>query len=191
MQGCGASLLLRDDLQRSEIASALASVAKRVVEHSPVLQQVTMETEPMIFLVSDRAPSTLKKHLCGWRRWLEFCRGAAVNAGFPSCRDVVDFLDALAEDAHTNQGYGSVAGTRGVMHALCFMVFKLGLDDFALILRGPIVCSWLSGGKWERRRAAKEATVVCELEVAAVQRENEDRFLLRLSTHAVGWFALF
>ena len=66
------------------------------------------------------------------------------------------------------------------MHALCFMVFKLGLDSFKLILRGPIVCSWLSAGIWERR-PPKEATpfplfVVFELEVAAVQQDNEDRF---------------
>ena len=43
-------------------------------------------------LVSDRGPSTLKKHLCGWRRWL------------PSCRDVVEFPDALAEGARPDRG---------------------------------------------------------------------------------------
>ena len=129
----------------------------------------------MVFLVSDRAPSTLKKHLCGWRRWLDFCKGAAVSAGYPSCWEVVEFLGALAEGAHTDRGSGRVANATGVMHALRFMTFKL-------ILRGPIVCSWLS--------AMLLAVGNCELEVAAMQQENEGRFFsASLAAHAMGRFA--
>ena len=81
------------------------------------------------------------------------------------------------------------------MHALCFMVFKLGLDSFKLILRGPIVCSWLSAGIWERR-PPKEATpfplfVVFELEVAACSKTMRIAFVASLSVRALGRFAVF
>ena len=55
IQGGGVSLRLRaaEDHQRTELASAVASAAKCVAEHSQALQAVAgLETERMIFLFS-------------------------------------------------------------------------------------------------------------------------------------------
>ena len=115
----------------------------------------------MVFLVSDRAPSTLKKHLCGWRRWLDFCKGAAISAGYPSCWEVVEFLGALAEGAHTDRGSGRVANATGVMHVLRFMIFKLDLFFGDLSCApGCRQCSWLSAiASWRWQRCSKRMRV--------------------------------
>ena len=106
-------------------------------------------------IFKDRAPSTLRKHLSGWRRWLQFCRASGVQPGCPACPGVGDFLEALPEGASCDRGSRRSGAARGVIHALHFIAHKLGLEPFAVILNGPIVSSWLqrrSGPAVHRRR---------------------------------------
>ena len=170
--------------QREALALSFVSLAEAVRGDSVVLKSmVGFSTEQLAFLFKDRAPSTLRKHLSGWRRWLQFCRASGVQPGCPACAGVVDFLEALAEGASCDRGSRRSGAARGVIHALRFIAHKLGLEPFAVILNGPIVSSWLSAPKWARRAPSEALPLplytVCQLELAVLACEEPvDSFLM-------------
>ena len=174
----------REAAQRQELAVSLVHMAEVVRDDSSVLQSLEgFDANGLAFLFKDRAPSTLKKHLSGWRRWLIFCRASGVQAGRPSCPDVLDFLEALAEGASSDRGARRSGAARGVIYALRFIAHKLLLEALDGILRGPVVISWLSAQKWQRRAPSEALPLplfaVCELEQAAlIGEEAADRFLV-------------
>ena len=72
-----------------------------VEQDSPVLQDLKSYSPEqllkLLFLCTDRAATTLKCHLSGWRCWAEFRRCCKILMGAPACTSLMDFLDALAE----------------------------------------------------------------------------------------------
>ena len=106
--GCSGSMAAREDAQREALALSFVSLAEAVRGDSVVLKSmVGFSTEQLAFLFKDRAPSTLRplrKHLSGWRRWLQFCRDSGVQPGCPACAGTVDLLEALAEGASCDRG---------------------------------------------------------------------------------------
>ena len=55
-------------------------------------------------LFCDRAPSTLRRHISGWKRWLQFCGALDWNAASPSLTQVVDFAKSLSEGVRSDRG---------------------------------------------------------------------------------------
>ena len=89
---------------RDKLALALANACQGVAEHSEVLESLqTTDASKIAFLFQDRAPTTLRRHLGGWLRWLQFCRASNVHAGCPTHNTLLDFLEALAEGASSFQ----------------------------------------------------------------------------------------
>ena len=117
-------------------------------ESRVLLELQGYSSEQLLFLFTDRAPTTLKRHPSGWRRWAEYCFGCNVAMGAPACTRVLDLLEALAEGSQSNRGKRRSQAARGV---LCFVAHKLGLQFFACTLHGPIVGAWLAAGKWDRK----------------------------------------
>ena len=178
------SMAEKEETQRQGLALSLVNIAAAMRDDSSVLQSLDgLTPERLVFLFKDRAPSTLKKHLSGWRRWLIFCRASGIQAGRPECREILDFLDALAEGASCDRGSRRSGAARGVIYALRFIAHKLALAAFGELLRGPVVTAWLSAQKWHRRAPAEALPLpllaVCELEHAVLQcDELADRFLM-------------
>ena len=145
------SMAEKEETQRQGLALSLVNIAAAVRDDSSVLQSLDgLTPERLAFLFKDRAPSTLKKHLSGWRRWLIFCRASGIQAGRPECREILDFLDALAEGASCDRGSRRSGAARGVIYALRLIAHKLALAAVGELLRGPVVTAWLSAQKWHR-----------------------------------------
>ena len=95
----------REDHERRRLALSLLGLVKCVERESSVLLELQgYSSEQLLFLFTDRAPTTLKRHLSGWRRWAEYCFGCNVAMGAPACTSVLDFLEALAEGSQSNRG---------------------------------------------------------------------------------------
>ena len=116
-------------------------------ESSVLLELQGYSSEQLLFLFTDRAPTTLKRHLSGWRRCAEYCFGCNVAMGAPACTSALNFLEALAEGSQSNCGKRRSQAASGVVHAVRFVAHKLGLQSFACTLHGPIVGAWLAAGK--------------------------------------------
>ena len=151
-------------------------------QDSFVLQELkSYSPEQLLFLSTDRAPTTLKRHLSGWRRWAEFFRRCCdIPLGAPGCKSLLDFLEALAEGARSNRGKCRSQAATGVV-GLCFSLrlAEAGVTSLRT-LHGPIVRAWLAAGKWDGH-TPKEAlpvhfTAVRALE-AAVSPDVEDSWL--------------
>ena len=94
-----------EEVERRGLSSLFVALAEVVRAESSVLQSLEgYQAEQLVFLFADRAPSTLRRHLSGWRRWILFCSASGISAGLPECRHIVDYLDALAEGASSNRG---------------------------------------------------------------------------------------
>ena len=129
---CNMSGPMREDAERKRLALALVGLVHCLQSESSVLSAMPgYSADQLLFLFLDRAPSTLKRHLSGWRRWAEFCRCSNIAMGEPACPHVLGFLEALAEGSRSNR--------KGVVHALGFVAYKLDLKAFLFILQGPIV----------------------------------------------------
>ena len=169
--------------ERRRLALSLLGLVKCVERESSVLLELQgYSSEQLLFLFTDRAPTTLKRHLSGWRRWAEYCFGCNVAMGAPACTSVLNFLEALAAGSQSNCGKRRSQAASGVVHALRLVAHKLGLQSFACTLHGPIVGAWLAAGKWDRK-PPKEALpvyfrVVQELEEAALCETCEDYWLI-------------
>ena len=169
------SMAEKEETQRQGLALSLVNIAAAVRGDSSVLQSLDgLTPERLAFLFKDRAPGTLKKHLSGWRRWLIFCRASGVQAGRPECREILDFLGALAEGASCDRGSRRSGAARGGIYALRFIAHKLALAAFGELLRGPVVTAWFPA-----EALPLPLLAVCELERAVLQcDELADRFLM-------------
>ena len=101
-------------------------------------------------LFEDRAASTLRKHLRGWRRWMEFCFPLGWSVGAPSLAQVLDFLEALASGACMDCGKGRVSKGMGVLSAMRFVAWKLELKCLRQSLDCSLVRVWSSRDKWQK-----------------------------------------
>ena len=105
----GATSLRRiEDADRVKFCKAWAIVARGCLQWSSFglsdIKEIHLER-----LFEDRAASTLRKHLSGWRRWMEFCFPLGWSVGAPSLAQVLDFLEALASGACMDRGKGRVS----------------------------------------------------------------------------------
>ena len=65
------SMAEREETQWQGLALPLVKVADAVRDDSSVLQSLEgLTPDRLVFLFTDRAPSTMKKQISGWRRWV-------------------------------------------------------------------------------------------------------------------------
>ena len=98
--------------------------------------------DDLLRLFSDRAPSTLKRHLSGCRAWVSFCACLGWRTGPPKVSQLLDFPRGLAEGAALDRGKGRVASARSVLSAVTF--YKLRLTALAALFG----ISWKTADKW-------------------------------------------
>ena len=88
----------KEDLERERVAVLWIGFADALQEDSQLLAATSgLEVQRLKPLFLDRAPSTLKKHLCGWKLWVSFCAPLFWRPGCPSLPQLLDFLDARSE----------------------------------------------------------------------------------------------
>ena len=124
-------------------------------------------------LFCDRAPSTLRRHISGWKRWLQFCSALEWSAASPSLTQVVDFVKSLSEGVRSDRGRLRAKSASGVLAAMKFVAYKLQLSMLHASLTNPLVQAWSRQGMWDSM-PVKEAVplplwVVRNLELATMQ----------------------
>ena len=134
------------------------------------------------FVIMDKAPSTWKRHLSGWRAWISFCACVGWRAGAPKLARVLDFLHSSTEGAALDRGKGRAASARSVLSAITFAAHKLRLASSLGSLDNPLLLSWKSADRWERL-PTREAiplplTVVRAFERAVATDCAEDSWIL-------------
>ena len=164
---------------RLKLAQCWVGQAKGLAKDSAVFLGMDgcVRDDDLLRLFLDRAPSTLKRHLSGWRAWASFCMCVNWQAGAPKLAQLLDFLRGLAEGAALDRGRGRVSSARSVLSA-----HKLRLISLLESLGNPLVRSWKSADKWERE-PTREAiplplAAVCALEQAVVADCAEDTWII-------------
>ena len=115
--------------------------------------------DALLPLFLDRAPSTLRRHLCGWQRWATFCATAGISAGAPALPQLLNILQSLADGCRMDRVRGrssDSSSAKSVLTALCFVAHKLSLSQLSTLLVNPLVAAWKKGDCWNKARA-KEA----------------------------------
>ena len=124
-KSCGASgisLELLESQDRLRLAHSWVGQAKGLAKVSAVFLGMDgrVREDDLLRLFLDRAPSTLKRHLSGWRAWASFCTCMDWQAGAPKLAQLMDFLRGLAEGAALDRGRGRVASAQSVLSAITF-----------------------------------------------------------------------
>ena len=173
----------REDAERRRLAQLWVSYATMVAGESDSLSQLTtVSLESVLPLFLDRAASTLKRHLGGWKVWASFCATMGWKAGAPSMQQILDFLQGLTDGSHSDRGSSRIASAKSVLTAMSFCAYKLSLTSLLSILASPLIVAWKAGDSWNRSQT-KEATplpvkVVHQLEQAFLSARDEDRWFL-------------
>ena len=81
----------------------------------------------LIRMFTNRAASTLKKRLRGWRTWWDFCRASSWNVASPTLPQLLDFFESLAVGVHEDRGRNRKAKAMGVVAAMKFTASRLQL----------------------------------------------------------------
>ena len=177
------SLKSKEDLERERVAVLWIGFASAVQEDSQLLAATSgLEVQRLKPLFLDRAPSTLKKHLCGWKLWVSFCAPLCWRPGCPSLPQILDFLDALSEGCFADRGRRRKRSALSVLSAMDFAAFKFQLTQLCDTLQNPLVLAWKDASKWRQSRV-KEALplpliVVQGLEEVVVSDPCEGGLLL-------------
>ena len=177
------SLKSKEDSERDRLAILWMGFADNLREDSCLLDDSSgLELQRLKPLFLDRAPSTLKRHLCGWKLWVSFCLTLDCRPGCPSLCQLLDFLDALSEGSFTDRGRQRKRSALSVLSGMGFAAFKFQLSSLTKVLENPLVLAWKQADKWHRLRV-KEALplpliVVQRLEAAVLGEPGEDRLLL-------------
>ncbi|OLQ06361.1 hypothetical protein AK812_SmicGene10361 [Symbiodinium microadriaticum] len=177
------SLKSKEDSERDRLAILWMGFADNLREDSCLLDDSSgLELQRLKPLFLDRAPSTLKRHLCGWKLWVSFCLTLDCRPGCPSLCQLLDFLDALSEGSFTERGRQRKRSALSVLSGMGFAAFKFQLSSLTKVLENPLVLAWKQADKWHRSRV-KEALplpliVVQRLEAAVLGEPGEDRLLL-------------
>ena len=104
LPGC-TSAKQREDAERARLAGIWVECARLVAPDSAFLAKLDhfwVEAVRPLFL--DRAPSTLKRHLSGWRTWATFCLTMGWHAGAPTLDQLLDFLQSVADASRQDRG---------------------------------------------------------------------------------------
>ena len=116
-----------------DLASTLAKfclcLALGCIEGSGVLHAMGARVcvDDIAPLFCDRAPSpsTLRRHISGWKRWISFCAMVEWSAACPSLTQLVDFMKSLSEGVRADRGSGRARSASGILAAMKFVAFKL------------------------------------------------------------------
>lgn len=179
----GTSARLEEERERKQLAILWLACAKQVAAHSDSLRLLTdLQPEQLLPLFLDRAVSTLKRHLVGWRAWSNFCMTLGWSAGSPSLQQLLDFLQCLVDGSLSDRGESRRRSALGVLSAMTFAAHKLSLSGLLRLLEQSLVLAWKRGDCWKRTRT-KEAVplpfaVVKGFEAALPSASQEDRWFL-------------
>ena len=162
-----------------------------VQEESQLLAATSgWEVQKLKPLFLDRAPSTLKKHLCGWKLWVSFCAPLRWRPDCPSLPQLLDFLDALSEGCFADRGRQRKRSALSVLSAMGFAAFKFQLRQLCDTLQKPLVLAWNGASKWRQSHMKKALplplVVVQRLEEAVVSDPCEDGLMLYYFSNDLG-----
>ena len=82
-------------------------------------------------LFLDRAPSTLRRHLSGWRLWVAFCSIHDLQPGAPPISALLDFLESLGVGALEDRGNARQRNALVVFERHDFCRCKVKFGKFA------------------------------------------------------------
>ena len=177
------SLREQEDRLRKKFARQLVVLGRGVAAESAVLSSLADRRDDQLeFLFLDRAPTTLRRHVGTWRKWLEFCAAVSSCPGNPGLCLLLDFLDALSMGAQSDRGRGRRGRAVSVVSSLRFVAAKLEILPLSTMLNSSSVCSWTGADKWSRM-PCKEALplslgIVIALEKAAAAADDRDAWPL-------------
>ena len=149
-----------EDQERARLAGIWAGFARTLASSSASacdFSSTSAMSLRQLFL--DRAPSTLRRHLSGWRLWVAFCSIHDLQPGAPPISALLDFLESLSVGALEDRGNARQRNALGVLSAMTFAAAKLSLESLQTLLREPMIQSWKKGDKWKRSRV-KEAVPI-------------------------------
>eukprot|EP00438_Fugacium_kawagutii_P004482 Skav232405 [mRNA] locus=scaffold1077:767154:796497:- [translate_table: standard] len=183
-----------EDAQRLKLAGVWAGFARSVASSSTsVCDFADLPQLSLQRLFLDRAPSTLRRHLGGWRLWVAYCSLHNWQPGDPSMPALLDFLNSLSDGARQDRGAGRKRSALGVLSAMAFAAAKLSLTNLQKLLGEPLIQCWKSGDKWKCGRV-KEAMPVpfCALQrlEEEVARVNGDDKVLLCAILLMAWGSL-
>ena len=172
-----------EDQERARLAGIWAGFARTLASSSASscdFSSTSAMSLRQLFL--DRAPSTLRRHLSGWRLWVAFCSIHDLQPGAPPISALLDFLESLSVGALEDRGNARQRNALGVLSAMTFAAAKLSLESLQTLLREPMIQSWKKGDKWKRSRV-KEAVPISffaleKLEQVVAGASGDDRILL-------------
>ncbi|CAL1158224.1 unnamed protein product, partial [Cladocopium goreaui] len=148
-----------EDQERARLAGIWAGFARTLASSSASacdFSSTSAMSLRQLFL--DRAPSTLRRHLSGWRLWVAFCSIHDLQPVAPPISALLDFLESLSVGALEDRGNARQRNALGVLSAMTFAAAKLSLESLQTLLREPMIQSWKKGDKW-KRSTVKEAVL--------------------------------
>ena len=169
--------------ERRKWATIWLGFARAVAENSELKLSLSGASDAALLpLFLDRAPSTLQRHIGGWRIWLGFCASQGLSAGAPSMAHVLDFTVSLVEGCKADRGQGRRRSAVSCLSAMSFAAFKCQLRALSECLASPLIKAWREHGKWALP-PVKEATplplqIVRGLEQALLDSTESDQFLI-------------
>ena len=156
--------------------------ASKVVRHTSETLHAELSDEQLLPLFLDRAPTTLKKHLSGWRVWCSFCALSNICAGAPSLPQLLDFLQSLTDSSLSDRGCNRQRSALSVLSAMSFAAAKLDLSHLQAVLGGPLIEAWKRKDCWRLSRTKEALPLPLEslrlLECAFLDSTPEDSWLL-------------
>ena len=166
--------------ERQQLARAWV-VCAREVEPSSNWIEASLPDDALLHAFEDRAPTTLKEHHQGWRRWTCYCLVASVNCATPSLAEVANFLDGLAVGSFLDRGQKRRGSAIAVLSAMQFAAWKLGLDSLQKVLQTPLVAAWKRSSDWHKA-LPKEAvplplSILQHLEAAVAAQSEDSAFI--------------
>ncbi|CAE8693610.1 unnamed protein product [Polarella glacialis] len=189
--------------QENDVKNVLIAVWVSIIlplaRHSPLFSSMGGDfTKHLRVLLGGSSTGTLRRHMPGWKLWLEFSANAHYK-DLPSLPDVLDFLEALLSGQVMDRGSGKskVRSVRGPLSAMRFVCYSLQLRQLCEILENRLVSTWAKPSG--PQQCVKEASplplyVIANMERAAGRlhasdKHNPDLFLL-LCALAMMWGAL-
>ena len=176
------SVRVKEDVQRRKWAQQWVMCARQEARSCSWLKGAGVISDDMIMRTfMDRAPSTLRKHLYGWRRWTSFCHVSRLEVANPTLAQLFTFLDSLAIGSFLDRGRQRKASAVSTLAALQFGAWKLGFTHFSSLLSCAPVQAWKKGEDWNKtlRREAVPLplAVLRKLEEVAGQCAEDSFFV--------------
>ena len=180
-QGSTSSARAMEDAARAKFAWQWVAASKAVTHVSDSLQ-AGISDEQLLPLFLDRAPTTLRKHLSGWRVWCSFCALSKICAGAPSLPQLLDFLQSLTDGSFSDRGCNRQRTVLSVLSAMTFASAKLELSPLQALLAGPLIEAWKRKDCWRLSRTKEALPLPLDamrlLERAFLDSTLEDSWLL-------------